>query len=72
MLGGRPHRLFKYNDKNDVMPDLFYRNTKEMLEDFSFIDNEKLINEIVIENTYKFANEIEDVKIFKKGLFAPK
>jgi DNA polymerase-3 subunit alpha (Gram-positive type) len=42
-----------------------------MKECFSFLNDEKLINEIVVENTYEFASHFERNNIMIKGLFVP-
>jgi DNA polymerase-3 subunit alpha (Gram-positive type) len=42
-----------------------------MTDELSFIDK-NILNDIVIENTYKFASEIDgNIEILKKGLFTP-
>lgn len=66
-----PHRFFKYDEDNNVSPKLFCRTTKEMIEEFSFLDDENLINEIVIENTYKFAELFSKINIVKDKLYTP-
>lgn len=53
-------------------PDQHFRTTKEMLEAFSFLNDDKLIHEIVIENTNKIADMIDDITPMKSGLFTPK
>jgi DNA polymerase-3 subunit alpha (Gram-positive type) len=72
MIGGKQHRLFKYDEDNSVLPDLHYRNTQEMLEEFKFIADEKILNDIVIENTYEFNDQIEnDIKPINNKLVMP-
>jgi DNA polymerase-3 subunit alpha (Gram-positive type) len=58
-LGGKTHRLFRRDNKEKLLPDLHYRNTAEMLEEFSFLKDDILIKEIVIDNTYIFNDEVE-------------
>jgi DNA polymerase-3 subunit alpha (Gram-positive type) len=73
MVGGRPHRLFSYRDSNKILPELHFRSTKEMIEEFSFLNDTDLINKIVIDNTYLFFESLEEgIKPIKDGLFAPK
>jgi DNA polymerase-3 subunit alpha (Gram-positive type) len=55
----------------DAPPLLHYRTTEEMLEEFSFVGSSELINEIVIKNTYKFADMCERIEINKKELYTP-
>ena len=57
LLNGKPHRLYSYSGKNDVLPDNHLRTTKEMLDEFSFLNDEKLIHQIVIENPNNFAEQ---------------
>ena len=74
LLGGKRHRFYKYGSATtEVIPDLHLRTTQEMLDEFAFLQDEKLINEIVIDNSIEFNNLISnDIKPLKKGLFAPK
>jgi DNA polymerase-3 subunit alpha (Gram-positive type) len=50
---------------------LFYRTTQEMINEFSFLNDQDLINNVVIENTYKFNDACEKVKIGVDGLYTP-
>ncbi|MHA6251261.1 PolC-type DNA polymerase III [Oceanobacillus sp. CAU 1775] len=52
------------------LPDTPFRTTTEMLEAFQFLGEEKA-KEIVIMNTHKLSEQIEDVSPIKDGLFAP-
>ncbi|MCH1623747.1 PolC-type DNA polymerase III [Fredinandcohnia quinoae] len=54
-----------------TLPEVHYRTTNEMLDCFSFLDKDKA-KEIVITNTQKIANEIDDVKPIKDDLYTPK
>jgi DNA polymerase-3 subunit alpha (Gram-positive type) len=72
LLGGKLHR-FLVRDKLNVTPPLFYfMTTDEMKQEFSYLNDEKLIDTIVVENTYDFKNKFELNKILIKGLFTPK
>ncbi|MCA1066610.1 PolC-type DNA polymerase III (plasmid) [Rossellomorea sp. AcN35-11] len=52
-------------------PDVHFRTTDEMLECFSFLGEEKA-KEIVVQNTQKVADSIEEVEVVKDKLFTPK
>ena len=58
--GGGLHPLAK-RDITEI-PRQHFRTTDEMLEDFNFLD-EKTRNEIVIENTNKIADMVEEVEV---------
>ncbi|MEF9984798.1 MAG: PolC-type DNA polymerase III [Malacoplasma sp.] len=71
-LAGKRHRFFKYNETNEVMPDLYYRTTNEMMEEFSFL-NKKLAHEIIIDNSREFASHFdEQIQTIKESLCSPK
>lgn len=53
------------------LPDVHFRTTNEMLECFSFLGEEKA-SEIVVTNTQKIADAIDDVKPIKDELYTPK
>ncbi|MBM7701901.1 PolC-type DNA polymerase III [Metabacillus iocasae] len=53
------------------LPNVHFRTTDEMLECFSFLGAEKA-KEIVVTNTQKVAEMIEDVKPIKDDLYTPK
>ena len=68
-LGGKRHRYY-YSHKTSG--DSHLRTTDEMINEFSFLKDKKLINEIVIENTHIFANLIDDnIKPIKDKLYVP-
>lgn len=70
-IGGLVHPLFDYKKQGLEYPDQHLRTTKEMLDEFSFLDDQSLINEIVIENTNILAEQFEKVEAIKSGLYAP-
>ncbi|GEP18621.1 PolC-type DNA polymerase III [Pediococcus argentinicus] len=53
------------------LPDVHFRSTDEMLEDFSFL-GEEVAHKIVVENTQEIANSIDDVSPVKEKLYTPK
>ena len=52
------HPLARYlnADGYNTIPDQYFRTTDEMIEEFSFLNDDELIMEIVIENTNKIAD----------------
>ncbi|PPA72028.1 PolC-type DNA polymerase III [Jeotgalibacillus proteolyticus] len=53
------------------LPDVHFRTTNEMLEEFAFL-GEKKAKELVVENSNKIAGLIEDLKPIKDDLYTPK
>jgi DNA polymerase III subunit alpha, Gram-positive type len=53
------------------LPDVHFRTTNEMLDAFSFLGKEKA-KEIVVTNTNKIADMIDDIKPIKDDLYTPK
>ncbi|MCR8613385.1 MAG: PolC-type DNA polymerase III [Mycoplasma sp.] len=71
-LGGSLHPLFRRGELNPVYPDQFFLTTQEMMQAFSFIQDEEVIKKIVVSNTQKILNQIERTKIIKDDLYKPK
>lgn len=72
LLNGRSHRIYSFSQSNDVLPDNHLRTTKEMLNEFSFLKDEKLIHEIVVDNSISFAKSLpNDLQPIKMKLYAP-
>ena len=70
--GGGRHPLNRNNIKN--IPNTYFRTTEEMLEDFNFLD-EKLREEIVVDNSLKILDLCENIEVIidTKGIpFSPK
>ncbi len=59
--GGGLHPLAKKDIKE--IPSQHFRTTKEMLNDFAFLKDESLIRDLVIYNTWKIADLIEEVEV---------
>ena len=59
--GGGLHPLAKRDIKE--IPSQHYRTTREMLNNFGFLHDEKLIRNLVIYNTWKIAEQIEEVEV---------
>ncbi len=59
--GGGRHPLARNNIKE--IPSNHFRTTDEMLEDFKFLENEKLIKKIVIDNPNKIADMTEIIEV---------
>ncbi|KRL75735.1 PolC-type DNA polymerase III [Secundilactobacillus paracollinoides] len=53
------------------LPDVHFRTTNEMLEDYKFLGEEKA-KEVVITNSNKIADEIQDVHPLKDKLYTPR
>ncbi|MCT4469497.1 PolC-type DNA polymerase III [Mycoplasma sp. HS2188] len=73
-IGGSRHYLYNYSrarDKTLTIPNQHFLTTDEMIEQFSFLDDQDLINEVVVKNTQKIANMIEDVQVIKDKLYTP-
>ena len=66
LIGGGIHEL----NGIEEIPSMHYRTTQEMLDEFDFLP-EKKAYEIVVENTNKIADMIEQYPIFPKKLFSP-
>ncbi|MGX9339790.1 PolC-type DNA polymerase III [Mycoplasma sp. 2261] len=65
-LGGGVHWL-----KRKTQPKLQYLTTRQMLDEFAFLGDEKLIKDIVIYNPKKIANQIENIQVIKDKLYVP-
>lgn len=71
-LGGVRHPLFDYKDRVKDFPDQHLRTTQEMLDEFAWLNDEQLVHEMVIENTNKIANLVdENIFAIQSGTFNP-
>ncbi|WP_406615545.1 PolC-type DNA polymerase III [Mycoplasmopsis hyopharyngis] len=69
------HHLYNYEKAKSnsiVLPEAYLLSTSEMKKAFSFIGDEKIIDDIVVENTYKIAQKIENIQVIKDKLYTPK
>ena len=74
-IGGIRHPLYIYDETrrlNTINPDQHFRTTKEMMDSFSWIDNQQLKEDIVINNPNSLLDEFELVKPIHKNLYPPK
>ena len=74
-IGGVHHPLYLFDKEKrakQITPDQRYLNTREMLDAFSWLKDDKFIKEIVIDNTNKIADMCENVTPFTDELCPPK
>ncbi len=57
-------------DDADQQPPLYYRTTTEMLDEFSYFE-EQVAKELVIDNPNQIAAEIDELKPMPDGLYTP-
>ena len=73
-VGGSTHPLYirddalRWRTKN---PNQHIRLTNEMLDAFSWLGDEKLVRQIVIENPRKIFEQLEEIRPVPKGTFPP-
>ena len=73
-IGGTRHPLYifaKEKRATQVTPDQRFLNTSEMLAQFDWLEDKKLVKQMVIDNTNKIADMCENFSPFPKDLFAP-
>ncbi|MFR0367716.1 DNA polymerase III subunit alpha [Candidatus Phytoplasma palmae] len=67
LIRGGLHRLSNYD--HDNLPDNYLLTTQEMLDSFSFIEDEKTRKDLVINNTHLLNDQIEKIQILPEKLF---
>lgn len=70
-LGGKSHNLFKYKEENPDYPSLHFKTGKELEKEFSFLNNNETIKEIIYSNPQKIADQIEKIVVLKSDLYTP-
>ncbi len=73
-IGGAHHPLYIYDRDtrhHASLPNQHFRNTKEMLESFAWLEDEKLIRELVIDTPNMIADKIEVVNPIHSKLYTP-
>lgn len=72
-IGGVAHYLYNYDKEVKLqLPYNDFLTTDEMIQEFRFLNDIKLIEEIVIDNTNKIADLVEEIEVIKKDLYTPK
>ena len=74
-IGGVHHPLYIYDKEKrakQITPDQRYLNTREMLDAFKWLNDEKLIKDLVINNTNRILDMCESIKPFSDELRPPK
>ncbi|WLP85481.1 PolC-type DNA polymerase III [Mycoplasma seminis] len=75
-IGNASHFLFDYKKAQGQgikIPDLSFYTTDEMLEAFSFLNNEELVNDLVINNPNAIADMVQDkIEVIHNDLYTPK
>lgn len=65
ILEGQPRKIY-----GEKFPTLFFRTTDEMMNEFSFLEKD-VAEEIVIDNTIKISEMLDDIKPIPDGTFPP-
>ena len=60
----------KFSDADRDCP-IYFRNTKEMLAEFEYLGKD-VAKEVVVTNTRAIADQVEEIELLPKDLFAPK
>ena len=74
-IGGIRHPLYIYDKTkraNQITPDQRFLNTNEMLNAFSWLENDDFVREIVIDNTNKILDLCDYIDPFVDGIKPPR
>ncbi|MEE3408567.1 MAG: exonuclease domain-containing protein, partial [Erysipelotrichaceae bacterium] len=74
-IGGAHHPLYIFDKEKrakQITPDQRFLNTREMLDAFKWLGDEKLVHDMVITNTNKIADLCDNIKPFTDELKPPK
>jgi DNA polymerase-3 subunit alpha (Gram-positive type) len=70
-IGGTSHPLANRSNPDARTPNSYFRSTNEMLECYPYLDEQETY-EIVVTNTNKIADMIDNVKVIHSKLYPPK
>ena len=73
-IGGVFHPLYIHNKEKrekQITPDQHFFNTREMLDAFKWIGDDKFVEDIVINNTNKIADMCDSIEPFNDTLYPP-
>ena len=70
-LGGSSHSLFRYNEEEPEYPILSFKTTEQLIDEFQFLKDKNIIEEIIITNTNIIADSIDRVVVTKTKLYTP-
>ncbi|WP_027334548.1 PolC-type DNA polymerase III [Mycoplasmopsis felifaucium] len=73
-IGKAHHYLYNYEKaKNNklTIPKFDFLTTQEMLDQFAFLNDKQLIEDLVINSTNKIVDKVENIEIIKDKLFTP-
>ena len=74
-IGGAHHPLYLFDKEKrakQITPDQHFRNTKEMLDCFAWLNDDKLIKEMVIDNPLKISELCDNITPFSSELKPPR
>ncbi len=70
-IGNKTHPLFDYRKRVKKYPIYNFKTTIEMKKEFSFLEDEKLIEDIVVNNSHIINDQIEQLFPIKDKLYPP-
>ncbi len=60
-----------HHKEKTIVPNMYFMNTKEMKDEFAFLDDDSLIEDIVVKNPNYIAYLFEEQQIIKDKLYTP-